>query len=277
MEGIVRGVSFDGDVSRAEIRELKSWSEDHDDLAHRHPFREIIALLNESLSDGILDQEEAKDILRLCQRVRPGSEFFDEVTADIQRLQGILHGLLADGVIDDTEIAKLSEWLEEKDHLRGCFPFDEIDSLLTTVLADHVVDAQEREMLRRYFETFVSYSGRKQIQQSMDRGDSFDPRVAGICAVCPEIEFSQRTFCFTGISDRRNRRELVGIVTGLGGKFSNSLGRTVDYLVVCTMGNPCWAYSCYGRKVERAMKLRRQQHRIVIVHENDFMDAVLDV
>lgn len=53
--------------------------------------------------------------------------------------------------------------------------------------------------------------------------------------------------------------------------------KKVNYLVVGGEGNPCWAYACYGRKVEKAVELRRQGHPIVIVHENDFHDAVLDL
>ena len=50
----------------------------------------------------------------------------------------------------------------------------------------------------------------------------------------------------------------------------------VNYLVVCANGNPCWAYACYGRKVEQAVKHRRQGVPIVLVHENDFWDAYED-
>ncbi|GMA55471.1 hypothetical protein GCM10025857_68280 [Alicyclobacillus contaminans] len=47
-----------------------------------------------------------------------------------------------------------------------------------------------------------------------------------------------------------------------------------DYLVVGDQGNPCWAFSCYGRKVEKAVKLRKQGRRILIIHEVDFWDAL---
>lgn len=37
-------------------------------------------------------------------------------------------------------------------------------------------------------------------------------------------------------------------------------------------GNPCWAYACYGRKIEKAMELRKKGAQILIVHEADFLD-----
>ena len=53
-------------------------------------------------------------------------------------------------------------------------------------------------------------------------------------------------------------------------------GKRVDYLVIGADGNPCWAFACYGRKVEKAVELRKSGVRIMIIHESDFHDAVLD-
>ncbi len=50
--------------------------------------------------------------------------------------------------------------------------------------------------------------------------------------------------------------------------------KKVHYVVIGAEGNQCWAYSCYGRKVEKAIKLRKEGVRVVIVHELDFHDAV---
>ncbi len=46
--------------------------------------------------------------------------------------------------------------------------------------------------------------------------------------------------------------------------------------MVGAKGNPCWAFACYGRKVEEAMALRKAGNRLLIVHENDFFDALED-
>lgn len=56
--------------------------------------------------------------------------------------------------------------------------------------------------------------------------------------------------------------------------FTNSVSRKVIYLVVGNNGNPCWMFFCYGRKVERAMQLRKEGYSIMVVHENDFWDEV---
>jgi len=64
-------------------------------------------------------------------------------------------------------------------------------------------------------------------------------------------------------------------VERLGGKFTNTINRHLDYLIVGTEGNPCWTYSCYGRKIEDALDLKRQGAGLLIVHEEVFHAAVL--
>jgi hypothetical protein len=50
----------------------------------------------------------------------------------------------------------------------------------------------------------------------------------------------------------------------------------LDYLIVAAERSLSWAFSCYGRKVEAAMALRRAGARLAIVHETDFWDAAAD-
>ena len=38
-------------------------------------------------------------------------------------------------------------------------------------------------------------------------------------------------------------------------------------------GNPCWAYACYGRKIEDAIDRQRNGQSLAIVHEHDFWEA----
>lgn len=62
----------------------------------------------------------------------------------------------------------------------------------------------------------------------------------------------------------------------LGGKVRTSVSAKTDYLIVGNAGNPCWAYACYGRKIEQAVSLRKEGVGIMIVNETDFWDAVED-
>lgn len=101
--------------------------------------------------------------------------------------------------------------------------------------------------------------------------------VVGLCAVCPEITFSDRRFCFTGTSCKYTRSEFSKLIKQLGGEVVNSVSAKIDYLIIGADGNQCWAYACYGRKVEKAVELRKSGARLLLIHENDFHDAVADI
>ena len=98
--------------------------------------------------------------------------------------------------------------------------------------------------------------------------------LVGVCAVCPNIIVKDHRFCFTGASKEYSRKEFKKTVESLGGTSTDSLSPSVDYLVIGASGNPCWAYACYGRKVEMAVKLRKEGHKIILVHEYDFHNVI---
>lgn len=58
--------------------------------------------------------------------------------------------------------------------------------------------------------------------------------------------------------------------------FNNNVILDTTYLVYGDGTNPVWAYSCYGRKVEQALKMRKAGHGIKVVHEVDFWDATAE-
>lgn len=270
--GLIEGIAIDHEINGAELKFLDLWLENHESLSQQHPFNELIPTLRRALADRVLTEEEHHDLVWLCQRLL-SADYFDRITRDLQRLHAVVGGIVADTSISEAELRGLSEWVEEHGHLRGCWPYDEIGSLVTTVLADKVIDPQEHEMLFNYFSEFIAVLDDRSVKSPPLEVTG---TVAGLCAVCPEIEFQDNTFCFTGASSRYPRQKLVDTVQSLGGKVVESPSKKVDYLIIGADGNPCWAYACYGRKVEKAVELRKAGVKLMIIHESDFHDAVQD-
>jgi NAD-dependent DNA ligase len=182
-------------------------------------------------------------------------------------------GIIADWTITEKELGGLSQWLSDHDHLKTCWPYDEIDSIVTAVMSDKKIDDKEQKELRQVFSEFVQICDDRTITNPpLSEGQT----ISGLCAVCPEIKFKNSVFCFTGAFSRYRREELKDLVIKFGGRFSNSLTKSVNYLIIGAEGNPCWAYACYGRKVEAAVALRKEGHKLQLVHENDFHDAVAE-
>lgn len=276
LRGLVAGINSDNGASEAEMAELTHWCELHSHLRDRHPFSELLPVVDAACADGVVTEDEAKDILWLCNNFADNSSYYDMTTSSIQFLSGLVHGIMADGELSNREIAALSSWLNANDFLAGTYPFDEIHGMLCAILADGKITEDERNRLMALFSNILDFTS----SLNLNRADFDELRekysISGICAACPDISFAGKIFCFTGESLRAKRAEIADIINSRGGTLRSSVSAKTDYLIVGNSGNPCWAYACYGRKIEEAVALRQGGAKVVIVNETDFWDAVDD-
>lgn len=274
LEGVLQGILMDGVVSAGEAETLKAWAQSLGPEAHRAPFGEVVEALEDILADGIVDEEEVKDLIWLARRFTTKNDFYDAVTADIQRLHGIINGFLSDGKLTDGEVRALFDWLEEHENLRRAHPYEELCTLLTLVLSDGVIDEQERRLLREFLADLAPSAEQGVIQyDGIDLGSMTLPLV---CATNVDVKIEGAKFCFTGRSVRGLRSDFQSTIEGIGGSFTDRLSQDIDYLVVGDKGNPCWAFARYGRKIEKALRMRREGSLLLIIKEADFWDAVED-
>lgn len=276
LRGILEGISSDN-ISISEIKELEHWLQFARPFSDKVPFDELIPLVSRALEDDVLDQDEIDDILWVCNQFHNSSPYYEMVTADLQKLTGYIHGILADNSLSVQEILALRDWLNENESLIGRFPYDEIYSLVIMILKDGHVDTEEKDYLKAFLSQFVDTQKSLNLNEIELSKLKKELSVSGICAMAPEIYFENKKFCFTGESSRTTRTELSKLVFELNGVFSSNVTRDTSYLIVGNSGNDCWAFSCYGRKVEQAVKLRKEGIPVTIVNENDFWDAVEDV
>ncbi len=276
LRGMIMGIAADGHVIETEAQELAHWCSLHSGLRDRHPFDEIIPAVEAALEDGVITPEEKEDILWVCDKVSSRGDYYGDVAASIQFLNGMVHGLLADGTMNDNEIAALQTWLTENDFLEGTYPFDELYSIVCAILQDHVVTEDERKTLMAFCSNLVDFTESYNLSERDFAAMREKYSVQGVCALCPTLEFEGKTFVLTGESYRASRAEWAHCISKLGGAVKSSVTSKTDYLIVGNAGNPCWAFSCYGRKIENAIQLRKKGAKVQIVNENDFWDAVED-
>lgn len=277
LEGIINGITIDREISLAEVVELTNWCDQYKEMIYRKPFNEIIPLIHTSLEDNILTEDEIQDILWACNNFKGTSKYYNIITADIQKLHGIMHGILADNQITLEEIEGLRNWIFENHHLKGLYPYDELFSLFSSVLSDGILDNNERAMLKVFFSDFIDLDSSVNINIDEINNLKETIKLEGLCSVDPNICFCNELFCFTGASSRLRRADIQNIVESMGGKFKDTVTKDTKYLVIGDNGNPCWAFSCYGRKVEQAVDLRKKGKSILIIHEHDFWNAVENV
>ena len=146
--GILKGIIIDGVVNEKESDEVKFWYDQHKPLISIHPFKEILPALDLVFEDGKIDLEEAEGILWLCDKFLDKQQsdlYFNMVTSSIQRLEGILHGIISDNTITDSELQELWDWLNDNEQMQGLYPYDEVYSLLLAAREDGVISADEKK------------------------------------------------------------------------------------------------------------------------------------
>lgn len=270
LKGVLVGINSDNEVNENEIDELHKWAIKHKNLINRNPFKEFMTIIEETVKNNIPATETIEDLYWLCQKYENDNYYYNAVTAELQTLQGIFHGILADGVIDDDEVFALREWLKKNTHLNTYYPYDEINSLVTSILSDGIIDDDERLLLKAYLNQFVNLEN-VQIGKQI-KNETIDVNISGLCANNPDIVVDGKNFCITGILKSGSRSNLEKIISDFGGLYSKNPTQKTDYLIVGDNGNCAWAFACYGRKVEKAIEMRKKGHTIILIHESDFID-----
>ena len=274
LRGIVAGISCSDGVSADEMQELIHWCTLHSHLRDRHPFSELLPTIERSIQDETIDEEEQRDILWLCNNFVDDGKFYDVVTSSVQFLSGLVHGILVDGMLSDNEVKLLQLWLNSNSFLKGTYPFDELMVLVSSVLEDGFISEDERNNMLAFMSNLIEFKDSYNLSESTFSSLREQCSVSGICSKNPTIEFKNKKFCFTGESYRASRFEMAQQIEQYGGIFKSSISKSIDYLVVGNAGNPCWAYSCYGRKIEDAMNYRKSGVKIQIINEDDLWRAL---
>lgn len=275
LEGILKGMAYDSKINDFEIKELVHWIGSYAEFRHIYPFKDVFEKIDEILEDNVITEVERDDLLWFCNQVTTDSQYYDLVTSDLQRLKGILYGIISDKVINGSEIIALNKWIQDNKHLDTTYPYSEITSILYSILEDGLITNHEKQILERYIFEFID---EEEISNySVDEIENIKKSItiSGICAYQPKLVFKNRNFTITGNSQRFSKKQLKKIIEDAGGLVNKKILEDTDYLLVCDEINPYWVYSCYGRKIDEAMTLRQEGHKIIIVHEQDFLDCLL--
>ena len=205
LRGIVAGISCSEGVCSLEMQELVHWCSIHAHLKERHPFSELLPVIEKAMEDGFIDEEEQNDILWLCNNFVDEGKYYDVITSSIQFLGGLIHGIMSDGQLSNTEIKALNLWLKSNDFLRGTYPFDELTAMLHSILEDGIITEDERNSLLAFMSNLVEFKDSYNLSEFEFAALRDKYSIGGVCAHNPVIVVSQHNFCFTGESYRSPR------------------------------------------------------------------------
>jgi len=213
---------------------------------------------------AIRDFQPAGRIYELRLPARPGRDRF---TSAMDELLRVCRGLLSDGHLSYDGIGQLQRWLADNGEVATEWPGDVIAQRVRQVLSDGVVTEDERQDLQKILERTLG--GKPEVGQAIRKATRLpidDP--------VPDIAFAKRSFCFTGQFVFGPRAKCEEAVFDRGGVCCQTPGTTTDFVFIGTLVSQGWAHGIYGRKIEAAMSLKRSQHDLKIVAEEQWVESL---
>ncbi len=186
----------------------------------------------------------------------------------IDELIGISRGVIADGMVDESEAIFLGQWIENHREIADKWPVNVLYARLTEMLKDGVLSLDEQQEL---METLRDLTGESQQFQETNR-----PTTLPVDKPAPAIEFTDKTFCLTGRFVFGSMLDCEETIAELGGHLVQTPGKETDYLVIGELCSPDWIHTTFGRSIEKAVELKTQGVPLRILTEEHWVNSLAD-
>jgi NAD-dependent DNA ligase len=172
-------------------------------------------------------------------------------------ITGLLRGLLADGVVTESEAAYLRNWLTQRPELLRDPLVASLGMRLDRIFADGVVTPEELEELKTVCMQFTP------------QDDA--PTSLPLDTPPPTIVIPHHAFCFTGTFVSGTRTWCEEQVISRAGVAHGGFKHDTDFLVIGTKVSAAWVNQSYGRKIQAAADAKRSGHKVFIVNEEHWL------
>jgi NAD-dependent DNA ligase len=190
-----------------------------------------------------------------------------KLTRAIEHLNGLVSGMLADGVLQDLEIHYLNTWLAENADVATNWPGSAIAQAVRHVLADRKIEPTEREHL-------VDILKRLSSNDFSDTGAVSDEATTLPINDAVTLTLPNQSVCHTGEFLFGTRAAVERASLKAGAMAVDRVTSRTDILVIGTRVSPSWRHTSYGAKIERACELQEKGHSIEIVSERRWLQAI---
>jgi len=191
-----------------------------------------------------------------------------QITKGLNTLMGIISGIVCDGHLHENEVAFLSTWSEENQHLATVYPASVVFRRIREVLMDGVISAEEKEYLLKEL-TVLSGT------DFSNTGSALPEHISAIFDDDPHIIVPNNVFVFTGEFIYGTRAACSKAVESKGGITSSSVTKSTNYLVVGSMASPDWIVANFGRKIQKAAEMMMSgEYEIAVVREQDWVMSI---
>jgi hypothetical protein len=261
LKGILAGIVADKRLNELEFLFLDSWLQSQQYLADDKDVRDILQRVGDILEDGQVSRDELALMQAHIERVASERMSADtDTVASMDELIGFITGVASDGVLNDDEIVALSDWLLQNSAIQKVWPATIIADRLETILNDGTIYEKERANLLAAINK-ITGEGAAHFESSTDMWEDDTD----------SLSFAGKTFCLTGEFVSGDRDSIDTMLKMLGAKTSTAVQRGVDYLVIGTLSSHDWLYTSHGRKIEKALLLKREGCKVTVITERTLL------
>ena len=268
LRGILCGIVADEELNEKELLFLDAWLKSQHYLTDHDEVVSILQQVGDILQDGVITPAELTNMQSAIEELVADSA---DPTAPglgrVDELVGFLTGVASDGVLNDQEVDALSDWLHRNESIRDKWPASVIVNRLNNVLEDGVITEEERQDLMVTVNqvtgtedtaTDISYEASTEVWE--------DP--------VDDIKIAGSTFCLAGDFVSGDRHTVDTNLRLQGAEISPNVNKEVDYLVIGTLASRDWLYTAPGRKIEKALLLKRKGVNITVITERTLLKFI---
>lgn len=176
---------------------------------------------------------------------------------------GLAKGILADGVLVDSEIKCLMDWINLNPEYKNKFPVSILSDELKKIDRRNITEKDKNLVFEILQE--ITYIG-----ESMRN----EPAPLPLDATQPDVKTENHSFLLTGIFRYGPRVTIEKIITSKSGTICDKVTQNLDYLVVGEMISRDWARSSYGKIIEAAAEQRNKTGTPKIISEETLIKSL---
>ncbi len=264
LRGILAGVVADRKLNEKELLYLDSWLTSQQHLAGDEVVLGILNQVGEILEDGQISPAELTHMEGVVESlVAEAASEQESAVSPMQELAGFLTGVASDGVLNDEEVDSLNNWLNANAAIKRQWPVTLIVRRLRKVVrAGFIADDMRKDLLKTIARiTGSDPNDRLSYQASIN---VWEDRLEA-------VKVRGKMFCLTGEFVSESRDSMAARLQEMGADISPNVHRNVDYLVIGTLASLDWLYGSHGRKIEKALLLKRDGYDIKVVTERSLL------
>lgn len=194
--------------------------------------------------------------IRVNQRQDRSMYFNERRNAKERELVRLLDDVSSDGKVTDEELSSIIDWLSSHPELSGTDAYIKVESLLTAILADGVIEQSEMDELVNL------------LQKISNPAECACCSAEGIC-------LTNKVVCITGEFRHGPRPEIIQTLTNCGAIVKTHIVKRLDYLIVGDYGSEYYAAGKYGRKMQQVLDMQEHGSSVQILKEDDLY-AILE-